>query len=109
MPKILTIDFKYRSPEIKLTGLSFKKISDTNIERNIIRSDTGNYIIETNYGGQLNRKTAAIELNYLIDGLTEIYECIPFDKIKTLGHYEATGEQIMELILQKINHDKDSN
>jgi len=95
----LTIDFRYTDPEIKIKGISFKALKGLDIEQRIYRGDSGEYCIDASF--KINRKTAQIELSFLIKGLREIKSRIPFDKINTIGHYEASAEQILNLIKQQ--------
>lgn len=100
MEKTLSIRFYTYHTELKLAGLSFKKIHNTDIESNIYRDDaSGIYCINNQF--HTNGKTARIEKEYLINGLAEIYECIPFSKIKTEGHYELTAEQLFDEITKR--------
>jgi len=101
--KNLIIDFKYRNPEIKLKGLGVK-----NSPKDVYKEDTLQLAIDTNYGGyngksKINGNTARIEEDYLIYVLSEIYEEIPFDGIKTKGHYHLSGNEIYNKVILFIN------
>jgi hypothetical protein len=106
--KTLTIDVDYSSPLLRLKGLSFKALSGTSIESDVIIGDSGYYEIQTDYAlNALNRNTAKIAAPFLIDALAEICERIPFDKIKILGHYELTADQLMDAVIKKVKENND--
>lgn len=99
----LTIDFRTgRDPGLRLKGLSFEKFGF--LDSRVYRDDTfvGTYRIESDFS--LNSRTAKIEVDFLVEVLAELYENLPFDRIKYEGHYSLhapTPEELLEKIKQK--------
>ena len=93
---------------IKIKGISFKALKGTySIGRDLIRSDTGyptTYEIHiAEYSGKLNRNTTNIKREALVTYLKELYEVLPFSSIKIEGHYEATGEELYNEVINTFN------
>lgn len=103
--KTLTIDFTTGDdPGLRLKGLSFKKFGFES--QYVYRDDTftGLYRIDTSL--RINGRTAKIEVDFLVNILAELYENLPFDRIKYEGHYSLhapTPEELLEKIKQKAN------
>ncbi len=100
MKKTLTIRIGgFGHVGLRLKGLSFKALENTDIGHELIRGDSGDYEL-LGFSSKINPKTANIELNYLLGLLKELHDCIPFDKVKIVGHYEVTGEQLYKLVTE---------
>lgn len=98
MVKTLYINFKvHPDPEIRLTGLSFKKLQGTNVEKRIYRTDyNGSYALDCSF--RIDSRTAAPEIDFMIKSLREIYGKIPFGKIKYEGHYSPDENTIFKMV-----------
>jgi len=84
----------------KLKGLSIKAVKGTNFGHDLCRDEgDGKYYISLEYG-KMDGRTAKIESGKLIEYLKELHECIQFTTIKQIGHYELTGDQLMDEVLK---------
>lgn len=104
MSKTLTIDFETgRDPGLRLAGLSLYKIDSDHLNRD----EAGRIVIDTHFAGRphggINGRTAQIWEDFLIEILVEIYEAIPFDRIKYIGHYELPPDELLEKVKLKAN------
>lgn len=96
----LTIEPRWKDTIVFLRGLSLKAVKNTRFGHDLCRAydEDGHYYIDSSR--MTDGKTSAISKDRLIPILKELHECIPFGKIKIIGHYELTGEQLMEEILK---------
>jgi hypothetical protein len=93
----LIIDFFLRDPEIRLPGLSLKKLNGSNIWQTIYKDpDDGAFRIDSRY--YIDGRTAKIEVEYLLGILKDLFEIIPFDGVKTKSNYVLSGDEIFNLI-----------
>lgn len=101
MPKTLTLHFDGPRHEvgIRLAGFSFKEIT---FDHNFIRSDSGYYALEVP-SFKIEGRTAMVKYDYLIENLANVYDDLPFDKVKVVGRYPKTGEEIYNDILKTVN------
>lgn len=60
--------------------------------------DEGGYYITNDLISQYNPRTAQISIDYLIKILKELHENLLFDKIRIIGRYELTPDEIMKQI-----------
>ena len=92
----LTITFTQIDPQLKLIGLSFRKLKMTDISSSIYIDDEKKYALSSDFN--IDPRTAKINSLFLIKCLKELYEIIPFCKIKIKGHYELSGQDLMNRI-----------
>lgn len=91
----LTVQPMLFHTSLRMQGLSFKKAD----LYELCKDETGFHISNDFHRSP---RTAMIEKDYLIKILAELHENMPFDSIRIVGHYEATGEELMNEII-KIN------
>lgn len=96
----LRIEPRWKDTKLSLKGLSFKAVRHTRFGYHLCRAfdEDGHYFIDSS--SMIDSRTSYISKGKLISILKELHECIPFGKIKIIGHYELTGEQLMEEILK---------
>lgn len=101
MAKTLTLDFDMQNEVgISMKGISFKALSSCDsFKQNLIRNDLLKYAIDCNHTSDFDPTTCHIKEDRLIIYLKDLYEALPFDKIKIEGYYHLTGEQLMNKIL----------
>ncbi len=95
--KTLTLIPHLYDMEVRLKGLSLKKIKQCNSLRSVL------CIYDYKYGffiwNSPSDKRGSLDKTDLIRYIKELHSAIPFDKIKMEG-YELTGEQLMIEILK---------
>jgi hypothetical protein len=97
MAKTLTLNFEMmHDVQLSLSGLSFKAIKGTDANSYIIRDDAGKYTIYAPH--YIDGRTSKIEVGFLVKILKDVNERVQFDRIKIVGYYQYTGEEIMNLI-----------
>ncbi len=98
--KTLTIEDRSMDTSIKIKGLSLKAVKHCfSLSDVLFRGDSGEgYIMFQSTGNKVG-------IERMIKCLAELYKTIPFDKIKIVGTYELTGEELFEKIKAKISHD----
>ena len=93
--KTITLNFQVKSEiKINLKGLSYKSMKHEH--SNICRSETGYYFLEVrdyNYGGDAYPK-----IDYLLSELRAIKRNVYFDKIRVIGRYKYSGDELLKLL-----------
>lgn len=106
--KTLTLSFDQREEVgVKLTGLSMKIVRGTRLSHHLCRAYEldGHYYIDLYFNSFLNERTMSIKKEVLVTFLIELYGKILFNKIKIVGNYELSGEQLMIEILKNNKYD----
>lgn len=96
----LTIEPRWKDTKLFLKGLSLKAVKGTQFGHDLCRAydEDGHYFIDSSRW--TDGRTSFISKEHLIRCLKELYRCIPFGKIKIIGHYELTGEQLLDETLK---------
>lgn len=96
----LTIEPRWKDVIFSMKGLSLKAVRNTNHFGHALCRLEGSGQFYINIEFKTNPRTARITKEALISYLKELYGALSFGKIKIIGHYELTGEQLMEEILK---------
>jgi hypothetical protein len=107
--KTLTLDFRYRyGVALSLKGLSFKKINGfSDLQSHLFINDSNKYTID--YDLNVDQRTASIKREFLIKCLCDLYKDIPYSKIKTIGNYELSGDELINIIKERIQSNEKTN
>jgi hypothetical protein len=111
MSKTLAIDFRTgKDPGLKLKGLSLRSIDHKNYSHQIYRDEVFSKVfrIDCHYSSingrsAIDPRTANIDEEFFIEVLADIFEAIPFDRIKYDGHYHLPPEELLEKVKIKAN------